>query len=89
MAGDAPTTTPDEFAALLSALRGEGWTVAVHNDYRLGGEFRTFWLLTHSNGRWIKGEGRTDLSALQEAYFGEGRIRTVGEQAAREVYAHG
>jgi len=38
--------------------------VAVHNDYRLNGKAHTFWLFTHPNGRWVKGEGKTDNEAL-------------------------
>ncbi len=51
----------------LAALRARGWRVAVHNDYQLGGEFHTFWLFTHENGRWIKGEGQSDAEALSRA----------------------
>lgn len=51
-------------------LRLEGWTVAVHNDYRLNGLLHTFWLLTHPDGRYVIGEGRTDREAL-------GKIRAV------------
>jgi len=40
--------------------------VAVHNDYRLNGEAMTFWLLTHPDGRWVKGEGKTDAEALNQ-----------------------
>ena len=53
---------------LLDALREAGWIVACHNDYRIGGELRTFWLFTHPNGQWIKGEGRYDSEALTVAY---------------------
>lgn len=49
---------------LLARLRGAGWMVAVHNDYMQGGQAYTFWLLTRADGRWIKGEGRTDSEAL-------------------------
>lgn len=45
-------------------LRAGSWSVAAHNDYRLDGMPHTFWLLTHPDGRWIKGEGRTDGEAL-------------------------
>jgi hypothetical protein len=48
----------------LAALRKAGWVVAVHNDYRQGGMPMTFWLFTHSDGRWVKGEGATDHLAL-------------------------
>lgn len=47
-----------------AALRDAGWSVAVHNDYRLSGKPMTFWLWTHSDGRWIKGEGANDDEAL-------------------------
>lgn len=49
---------------MLSNLRKAGWMVAVHNDYRLDGKPHTFWLFTHSNGLWVKGEGKTDEIAL-------------------------
>ena len=52
---------------LLEALRKAGWTVAVHNDYRLNDELHTFWLFTHPVGLWVKGEGRTDTEALENA----------------------
>lgn len=45
-------------------LRALGWTVAVHNDYRLNGLKFTFWLFT-KDGRAVKGEGRTDAEALK------------------------
>lgn len=47
-------------------LRTLGWSVAVHNDYRMAGESMTFWLFTHADGQWIKGEGRTDAEALSQ-----------------------
>jgi hypothetical protein len=52
--------------ALVAQLRADGWTVAVHNDYRHAGQSFTFWLWTHPNGRWIKGEGSTDAEALSQ-----------------------
>lgn len=51
--------------AELAGLRAQGWTVAIHNDYMLGGECYTFWLLTHPNGRYVKGEATTDAEALE------------------------
>lgn len=52
------TAAPDD-------LRAKGWMVAVHNDYRLRGDFRTFWLMTHNDsGRFLRGEGSTDAIAL-------------------------
>lgn len=44
-------------------IRSQGWSVAVHNDYRQGGLFYTFWLFT-KDGQCIRGEGRTDAEAL-------------------------
>lgn len=52
-------------AASPDDLRDLGWAVAIHNDYWLNGQGMTFWLLTKaSNGRFVKGEGRTDAEAL-------------------------
>ncbi len=48
----------------LKLLRNEGWMVAVHNDYRQNGEMHTFWLFTHTEGRYLKGERKTDEEAL-------------------------
>jgi hypothetical protein len=57
-------------------IRALGWTVAVHNDYRLNGEPHTFWLFTKPNPTFtpgnpfggydccVKGEGKTDAEAL-------------------------
>jgi hypothetical protein len=53
--------------SMVAKLRGDGWSVAVHNDYRLNGQPHTFWLFTHANGRWIKGEGKTDADAVTQA----------------------
>lgn len=52
----------------LNHLRKDGWSVAVHNDYRLHGEPHTFWLFTKGD-RAAKGEGRTDAEALHEAWI--------------------
>lgn len=46
-------------------IRAQGWTVAVHNDYRLNHEPHTFWLFTKGD-RNVKGEGRTDDEALNQ-----------------------
>lgn len=51
--------------SLLSEIRSKGWRVAIHNDYRLNMEFYTFWLFTKGE-KAIKGEGTTDLEALQQ-----------------------
>ena len=50
---------------LLTILRGKGWLVGIHNDYKLKGKFFTFWLFTHSGtGKFFKGEGESDLAAV-------------------------
>jgi len=51
--------------ALPDDLRALGWSVAVHNDYRLNGTRHTFWLLTRGN-ECRKGEGNTDAEALDQ-----------------------
>lgn len=56
--------TVDEY---LFKLREDGWTIAVHNDYRLNNVSYTFYLFTHPLGIWTKGEGLTDIEALQAA----------------------
>ena len=48
----------------LARLRAAGWTVGVHNDYRLGGVAHTFWLMTHTDGTFMREEGTTDAGAL-------------------------
>jgi hypothetical protein len=50
----------------IDYLRSLGWMVAVHNDYKQNGEFHTFWLLTYPDGRYLKGEGKTDDEALNQ-----------------------
>jgi hypothetical protein len=52
--------------AAIDELRNQDWYIAVHNDYRLNGKRMTFYLLTHDDGRWVKGEGATDTDALLE-----------------------
>lgn len=59
---------PDAFET-LTELRARGFMVAVHNDYRTNtsagdNQVWTFWLLTHANGRFFKGEGPSDAEAL-------------------------
>lgn len=56
---------PVDEEALLTKIRSAGWSVAIHNDYRQNGNQHTFWLFTNVNGRWVKGEGRTDREALE------------------------
>lgn len=67
---NAPKNTlNDGVAARLDALRADGWTVAVHNDYRLGGVAHTFWLFTKGYYA-VKGEGLTDAEALDQCRAG-------------------
>ncbi len=56
------------FDMILRTLRDDGWTVAAHNDYQQDGESFTFWLLTHPDGRYVQGEGRTDTDALDRCF---------------------
>jgi len=51
--------------SLPDDLRADGWSVAVHNDYRQDGVLHTFWLFTKGN-RAVKGEGFTDEEALDQ-----------------------
>lgn len=73
---DLTTGDAVETMATLHNLRRAGWCVAVHNDYVQTGPANgeallartpmTFWLLTHPDtGRYIRGEGETDLEALR------------------------
>lgn len=62
----------------LDHLRGRGWAVAVHNDYREDGEPKTFWLLTHKGGRWVRGEGPTDVFALSQCRTEVQRLEKAG-----------
>lgn len=50
---------------MLADLRAQGWVVAVHNDYRLGGVHHTFWLFTRG-GVALKGEGLSDAEAVAQ-----------------------
>ncbi len=61
-----PEPASDGVADRLAKLRAAGWMVAIHNDYRQGGKFMTFWLFTNGTGRWLKGEAATDAEALAE-----------------------
>ncbi len=63
-------------AASPDDLRAKGWTVAVHNDYRVGGVPYTFWLLNHGE-LCVKGEGFTDAIALDMI---RARIKQLGER---------
>jgi hypothetical protein len=55
----------DPIWLLLADMRAAGWRVAVHNDYEgADGWLMTFWLFTHPNGFWAKGEAVDDQQAL-------------------------
>lgn len=71
---EAPMERGVNFIHILHSLRERGWRVAVHNDYRLNGSDMTFWLMTHGNGLYLKGEGKTDMDALIEI---DAQARTV------------
>ena len=64
--------------APLAKLRDAGWMVAVHNDYRQDGKLMTFWLFTHPQGCWVKGEGETDAEALEQCQRAADDIRKNG-----------
>lgn len=57
-------------------IRELGWMVAVHNDYRQDGRLHTFWLFTHPDGNYVKGEGLTDAEALRQVRAEIGLIRS-------------
>lgn len=58
-----PPDTSLDARSLPNDIRCAGWSVAVHNDYRIGENSYTFWLFTNGT-RCVKGEGRTDAEAL-------------------------
>lgn len=70
-----------DLALTLFQLRQSGWTVAVHNDYRLDGEHHTFWLFTRGD-RCAKGEGRSDEDALAAVRSEIRRQRVEDERRA-------
>lgn len=63
---------------MLSTMRGRGWCVAVHNDYKLNGELYTFWMfsligavetnneLTKAARVFVQAEATTDIVAVQQ-----------------------
>lgn len=75
-ASAAPVTDETALSG-VDQLRANGWTVAVHNDYRLNGKPYTFWLWTHPDGRYVKGEGLTDDEALRQ-------VRAAIRQSAKD-----
>lgn len=77
---------------MLGNLRVAGWTVAVHNDYRQDGRLMTFWLFTHPDGSWLKGEAESDLQAVLEvmsqAFKGKTIVDTVTVSGERTERTH-
>lgn len=70
--------TPDD-------LRDAGWAVAIHNDYRQNGESHTFWLFTKAMAggiRGAKGEGRTDVEALDQVRVNAELVETIAATMA-------
>lgn len=69
-------------------LRAKGWSVGVHNDYRLNGAAHTFWLFTKGDYQ-VKGEGLTDADALNQVRQAveslEKRISELQTRAAQHV----
>jgi hypothetical protein len=53
------------YVDILSILRNDGWMVARHNDYKLGGIARTVWLVINDKGQYVLGDGKTDMDALR------------------------
>lgn len=69
---------------ILDQIRSFGWDVAVHNDYKLDGEQYTFWLFTHPDGSWVKGEGKTDNEALKLVL---GNIETIRDMNSDVLFS--
>lgn len=57
--------TASQNPAIPDDIRAEGWSVAVHNDYKQNGKNHTFWLFTMGS-RNVKGEGLSDTVALNQ-----------------------
>lgn len=63
----------------LGSLRRAGWRIAVHNDYEQDNKLRTFYLFVYPKsgaraiGQFVKGEGDTDLDALEACWILAGR----------------
>lgn len=75
-----------EAFSLLELLRREGWNVAVHNDYRLNNERKTFWLFTRGH-QCFRGEGATDLEAIHQVShaISEDAISSAGADEIEEM----
>jgi len=73
MSDELNSASPDD-------IRAQGFSVAVHNDYRLDGVPHTFWLFVRGHYA-VKGEGRTDREALNEV---RRQLLTVSAETSAE-----
>jgi hypothetical protein len=62
-------TKKRSLTSMLRLLREAGWMVAVHNDYRQDGKLFTFWMFTHTCGKFLKGEAERDEDAVGLVFF--------------------
>jgi|SRR5580704_5704731 hypothetical protein len=74
--------TAASWADELTAIRELGWTVAVHNDYRLDGRDHTFWLFTKGE-QCRQAEGPVDDEFLILAALHK-RLAALNENEADE-----
>jgi hypothetical protein len=65
----------------------DGIDAAYHEHLSKGG-LMTFWLFTHPDGRWIKGEGFTDAEAIAAA-FRSAAPPTPTQEGPGHVCKHG
>lgn len=78
--------TPKEIdPARPDDIRAQGWSVAVHNDYRLGGQSHTFWLFTRGN-QCVKGEGTSDAQALAVVRAEIAKLQAVSHSEVRKMF---
>jgi hypothetical protein len=74
---------------MLANLREASWTVGIHNDYRQGGKLMTFWLFTHPDGRWLKGEAESDQSRPnREVFKGKTIVDSITVSVGKVERAH-
>lgn len=74
---------PAQAVDAVDEIRALGWSVAIHNDYRLNGEPHTFWLFT-KDGQAVKGEGRTDAEALGQVRAALATLKPQAQQGGGE-----
>ena len=68
----------------LTKLRDHKWSIAIHNDYYLSGKFYTFYLVAHPSGVWLKGEGESDVEAL-EKIFSMAKTRLLQDNSCESI----